>query len=381
MFFFFDFDNKDKIMEVEELRGNKGEWSEPYVLFRLLADGRIYAADENLKKLSSIYFPILKIFRQERKDKNNRNLNNINFSIDKDKKVEVYFNETLLKTVSQSDFEKEADYLLDQIKTSSETTFNVRRSQSFLNGFNCYYLKALNENKADITIQIHDINTGYDPICGFSIKSQLGNASTLINADKSTNFIFEIQNLSEEQIKKINEIETSRKIVDRMNFIKQNNGDLVFTKMKHSVYEENLYFIDSCMPELLSWALKYSYLENLTSCKDIVNLLQNRNPLHFPNNKKYYEYKFKKFLCSAALGMMPATEWDGKDEANGGYIIVKDDGEVLAYHIYNRDKFEEYLLNNTKFERGSTSRHEFATVYKENEKYFINLNLQIRFIK
>ena len=77
--------------------------------------------------------------------------------------------------------------------------------------------------------------------------------------------------------------------------------------------------------------------------------------------------------------MMPSKEWDGQDEANGGYVIVKEDGDVLAYHIYNRGAFETYLLNNTKLERGSTSRHGFASIYKDNGKYFINLNLQIRF--
>ena len=50
------------------LTGNKGEWSEIYVLLRLLADGRIYAADENLRRLEKVYFPILKIIREE-KDK------------------------------------------------------------------------------------------------------------------------------------------------------------------------------------------------------------------------------------------------------------------------------------------------------------------------
>jgi hypothetical protein len=67
------------------------------------------------------------------------------------------------------------------------------------------------------------------------------------------------------------------------------------------------------------------------------------------------------------------------DEANGGYIIVASDGEVLAYHIYNRDYFEGYLLKNTKLERGSTSKHGFATIYKEDGKMFINLKLQVRF--
>ena len=47
------------------LKGNKGEWSEIYVLLRLLADGKIYAADSELNKLEDIFFPIIKIIREE----------------------------------------------------------------------------------------------------------------------------------------------------------------------------------------------------------------------------------------------------------------------------------------------------------------------------
>ena len=47
------------------LTGNKGEWSEVYVLFRLLADGKLYAADNNMQRNENIYFPILKIIRKE----------------------------------------------------------------------------------------------------------------------------------------------------------------------------------------------------------------------------------------------------------------------------------------------------------------------------
>lgn len=92
-----------------------------------------------------------------------------------------------------------------------------------------------------------------------------------------------------------------------------------------------------------------------------------------------YEYKFKKFLCAAALGMTPAREWNGRDDATGGYVIVREDGNVLAFHIYNRDMFEDYLIDNTKFETASSSRHGFGTVFEREGSYFINLNLQIRF--
>ena len=35
------------------MTGNKGEWSEIYTLFKLLADGRVHAGDEELNKLQT----------------------------------------------------------------------------------------------------------------------------------------------------------------------------------------------------------------------------------------------------------------------------------------------------------------------------------------
>ena len=54
--------------------------------------------------------------------------------------------------------------------------------------------------------------------------------------------------------------------------------------------------------------------------------------------------------------MTPGKFWDGLDKATGGYIIVKRNGDVLAYHLYNRNYFEEYLLKNTQFDRPSATK-------------------------
>lgn len=79
--------------------------------------------------------------------------------------------------------------------------------------------------------------------------------------------------------------------------------------------------------------------------------------------------------------MMPSKVWSGELDATGGYLIVKEDGDILCYHIYNRNEFEDYLLNNTKLETASSTRHDFGTIYKQNGDLFFKLNLQIRFIK
>ena len=77
--------------------------------------------------------------------------------------------------------------------------------------------------------------------------------------------------------------------------------------------------------------------------------------------------------------MMPATVWDGIHDATGGYLVVKKDGEIVCYHIYNRNQFEDYLFHNTKMETASSTRHGFGLLYRENGEILFKLNLQIRF--
>ena len=63
----------------------------------------------------------------------------------------------------------------------------------------------------------------------------------------------------------------------------------------------------------------------------------------------------------------------------GGYLIVTDNGEILCYHIYDKNEFENYLLANTKLETASSSKHRFGEIYEEKEELYFKLNLQIRF--
>lgn len=60
-------------------------------------------------------------------------------------------------------------------------------------------------------------------------------------------------------------------------------------------------------------------------------------------------------------------------------LIVKDDGDVLCYHIYDRNLFEDYLYCNTRLESPSSSRYGFAELYREHDDLYFKLNLQVRF--
>ena len=356
------------------ITGNKGEWSEAYVLLRLLAQGRMYAANENLEQIDSMYFPILKILREEIQNRK------YEYAVDTDdRKINIYYNGQLIKSHSQEQFCSEADYLYDKIVEGGNRAFAIEHTEEFLKEIGCERLAAPSSDKTDISMQIYDINTGYSPVCGFSIKSEIGNAPTLINATGATNFIYEVEGLSDEQIDSINAIDTRTKIKDRMERIFNEASSVKFVKVSSDVFSNNLMLIDSRLHEIVAAALVCHYKDGIGTCRDVANALEESNPLNFPAYG-YYNYKFKELLCCAALGMTPATAWDGHDEANGGYIVVTSAGKVLAYHIYNRDFFKEYLMNNTKYERASTSRHGYASLYKENGKTYIKLNLQIRFI-
>ena len=48
------------------ITGNKGEWSEPYVLLKLLASKKLYLGKENFQKIESIFYPILQIVSSQK---------------------------------------------------------------------------------------------------------------------------------------------------------------------------------------------------------------------------------------------------------------------------------------------------------------------------
>ena len=358
------------------ITGNKGEWSEIYALFKLLGDKQLFLGDKDIEKLEGLVYPIIKILRSENKV-------DFEYSI-QDKLILISGNEEVLK-IQIEEFKTKALFLLNVIKENKERTFPVPAIEEFMQSINCMSLKASSSAKTDITIVVHDQRTNQQPTLGFSIKSQLGNPSTLLNAGKTTNFIYKIvnTNLTSNEIEQINSINTTSKIMDRITEILNKGGTFKFVKTEWQVFSNNLVLIDSLLPQILSEIVFDFYTTEFSYFPDLVKLTADKNPLEFDieNEHKFYEYKIKRFLTDVALGMMPSKVWTGKYDATGGYLIVKENGDVLCYHIYNRNEFEDYLLNYTKLDTASSSRHGFGEIYEENGLLYFKLNLQIRFTK
>lgn len=358
--------------------GNKGEWSEIYAFLRLLEVKKLYAADADLNKKDDMFYNIINIIRTE-------SVGTLEFRINRtDDTISVVKSEVdeVLLTLPCSEFKNAADNLYNEIVGASNSAFELPKTGEFLERLSIGVLKAKSTDKADIRIKIHDINTGYETVQGFSIKSRLGSPSTLVNAGKTTNFVFEVTGNVNDDV--MNDFNTcSKKFKDRFEVLNTNECDIQYHSMDNDIFESNLQLIDGDLPKICAYMLKEYYSSGVNTIKNSLDLLNVHNPIGYNLSKghPFYEYKFKKFLAECALGMLPSKVWDGTADATGGYIIVREDGDVLCYHLFNRNEFETYLINNTKFETASTSRHEFGSIYKENGKYYVKLNLQIRFIK
>jgi len=358
------------------MTGNKGEWSEVYALLKVLYDGQLNAGDENLNKIGNLVYPIIEVLRDESNG-------TFRFSYDRDIVIVCDYNKEEHR-ISIEEIGNLAKFLLKSIQESDGGAFEIPEIKRFLNGINSNSITASSSSKTDIKIIIHDERTGHKPLLGFSIKSQLGGASTLLNASGATNFIYEIVDLdSEFDLDIINAQNGRSKIRDRVNMILDLGCSFKFHSISSGIFQNNLVLIDSGLPEIMAEMLLTFNSRAVSNLVEVLEHVKTANPLNFNlnDNHPFYDYKVKKLLTDIALGMMPASMWDGKLDATGGYLIVKNSGDILCYHIYNRNEFEDYLLSNTRFETPSSRRHGFGELYKEGDKFLFKLNLQIRFLK
>ena len=342
----------------------------------MLGEGKVYAGDQNLNKIQDLFYPIIMILRQEKDGGYNYRLQ------DKDVVIQTPAGEELLR-IPASVFLVEAENLLKAIN-ENDGAFGVPQIEVFMNSIYCDSLKAKSSDKTDIRIILHDRRTKINSEMGFSIKSQLGGDSTLLNASKATNFNFKVTgvDLSDDEITAINSINPKRnKVIEKVNAIKKKGASLIFDKVENSTFRNNLVMLDGDLPAIIANLLLEQLNTGVSTLKELADKITETNPLQYDVEQAspFYAYKIKHLLTSVALGMMPATAWSGKFDANGGYLVVKKDGEILCYHFYDRNRFEDYLFSNAYLERSSTTRHEYASIIKETDgSLSFKLNFQVR---
>lgn len=361
----------DKIIKIGGVlmgkKFNKGEWSEFYAFMHILANGKLYAADENRNKNANRFYHILSAIKKDIEYHRNTEEGNIVFE----------FGENEIR-IPIKDFQSKLANFFRAIE-DGKRTFEVPLVEPLIEELQIESIKERSDSKGDIRLRIHDELVGFDPIHSFSVKSYVGGDPTLLNASNGTVFEYEITpKLSDIEVGQINGLKGQRGWLDNViKEIHEFGGKLNYKSLSSSIFEDNLRMVDYRLPELLANVLVEGYLVKNKKLSLAVESFLEKNP---DEKDRIIKYKIKELLTASALGMVPMTEWDGMDEANGGYIIVKENAEVLCYHLYERNELKEYLYNNTRFETPSTSRYGLGKIDKDSDNnQIISLGLQIRF--
>ncbi|GAB2971034.1 HpaII family restriction endonuclease [Mucilaginibacter puniceus] len=360
------------------LSGNRGEWSEIYILLKLIADKEVFLGDKDLNKLSNASYTIISIIRE---GNNDETLYTLDTTVTVENKGQV------IGQFSLSDFKSWSQKLLIELLKHKKGKFTYQPINDFLKDLNCKNLKANSKKKQDIILNIYDDRTHLTPSLGFSIKSQLGSPSTLVNASTHTNFTYEITGhvFNSLELAHINSIS---RYEDKLNYIQKAGGNLIFNKVDSPIFLNNLIMVDSYFPAIAAEITLSHYKGIARKLSVIATQLHSSNPLNYDTSMghEFYHNKIKRFLSDYALGMVASKLWNGLHQANGGYLIVKKNGDVICYHFYYKNLFEEYLLNNTKTDTPDLKRITDSNkitagiIYVDNGRQFIKLNLQIRFL-
>mgnify|MGYP001229695144 FL=1 len=132
------------------LTGNKGEWSEIYVLVSLLADGKLFQSDINLEKDYNNIYEIVKAYKSE---------GNYNLEFGRTNKVSLYrFENEIREYITSFTLDELKDIsrkLYEGIRDGKGKTFKIVEVDNFLNKASISKLKAESSSKSDLKLKIN----------------------------------------------------------------------------------------------------------------------------------------------------------------------------------------------------------------------------------
>ncbi len=347
---------------------NRGEWSELYTFLTLLIYPNLAITDAHLKVINTNTFEIREIYLAD----------NRRYKIQKDKNITKIRANNIENIYLIDTIKEKKELLLEKIMThkKSKGSFEIEEIEPFINDFlDGKKFKGSSKTKGDLSARVLDKKREMSINLTYNIKSNLGSPPTLLNASRHTNFIYEIENIDDEIMKQNNIIKGRKKLLDRCNFLKSNGAVFKFIQTESTLFANNLKLIDSDLDKILAQMLILSYEDNE---KDIKKLLV--SIINDTTSEIYYKKKIGDFANAVTFGMRASEAWDGINEVNGGIIIVTKTGAVyLLDLIYFKSIVDTYLIDNIKLESPSSTRYKMFDIYKENDKYYFKLNLQIRF--
>lgn len=362
---------------------NIGEISELYTIFRLAADGRLQQADVDFREIPEVFTEIKEIIRT--------GSDGTLSVILEDEVIRVCLDGIEKIIVTKGQMSDLAKITYNEMLTTKTYT----EAEDFLSRIGCTQVKANSTTKTDIAIKVHDPRTGIDPTVRYSVKSDVGSRSTLYNATSGATLTYEIEGpMTEDLIGRINgfgnydEVEDSEKATSVSGKVKKkfayllDKGYVLTFIQEDCPFHNNLMYVDSAFPKILAeMVLKYYSTKGLRKIDKITEEIEKENPIYVPEAIRctYYEYKVKNFLVLAALGMTQGTPWDVRESVTGGIIVVKKEGTVVCYHLFDRNEFENHLFHMASIDTPSTGRHSDSSIHPNSDgKNVITVAMQIR---
>jgi hypothetical protein len=345
---------------------NKGEWSELYTFLYLMKQPNLVIVDENLEIIEKNIFKIYEIILSPNK-----------YQI-LDNKIIKTLDDKIINEYDIEYIETQSTILLQKVLThkKSKGSFEIKEIKPLIDDlFNGKKPKGSSKVKGDLDVNVLDKIRSKVFNLKYNIKSNLGSKATLLNASSHTNFIYEIENINDEIMYLNNNITSRKKLLDRCEFLNQNSAVVKFVKVESEAFNYNLKLIDSNLDKILAQILYLSYTKNEKDIRKLISFIAENS-----DECNFYNKKIGDFTNAVTFGMRAGEKWDGTNEVNGGIILVTRVGKIyLLDLVYFKDIVDRYLIQNIKLDSPSSKRYKMFEIYKEDNKYYFKLNLQIRF--
>lgn len=342
---------------------NVGEWSELYALAVILSNGGLYASDDNEQKRDDLFYAVREVYISSTTAEKSRKY------VISPESIEVLDgNNQQLAVCSRAEIAKLAEQLFAVLSVHQDgRAFSLPAADELIDQLHIVKLKATSIEKSDLSLVLVNETTNTPTLpSGFSIKSQIGAPSTLINASVATNFTYKIRGngmpkgFIPKQVKKNTQALYAQGL------------KLEFQSVDSPTYAKNMRLIDPKLPEYLAELLVGFYRRRGGSVADVMEEV-------FTEDKEHKIVKIKEFFFASALGLMPSKDWNGQITTVGGIVLVKRTGDVLCFYLDNPVDFQDFLVKHTKFDTPSTTRYKIGEIIPAGQDMSYKLNLQIRF--
>jgi hypothetical protein len=288
---------------------------------------------------------------------------------------------------------------------SKTKALRSEHSQRILDLLGLTALRAKSGAKSDLYLTMESSSKRRIPQ-GFSVKSQMGSKSCLVNHSGATIFKFEVLNATLAGVTTLEDGHIYNKAVAAKKpesaatatrgpstlvpaLLGSPGVSIKFDSVVSSTFKENLEMIDSHFPEALGMVILHRFKTGKSKIADLADEPDLKKFLVSIGMSQrvaesYLAEKLKDLLRKFALGMQANTPWRDQAEVQGGWVLVVEDGKVVGYRFDNPDAFRSYLIKHTMIDTPSTSRvsknsAKVGRAFEQDGKIFMTLSLIVKF--